>query len=578
MDAYVIPREVDEDFLVFMERYADFLAGRLDSAAFRPHRVPFGVYEQRKPGTYMVRVKLAGGQINPEQLAALANLAKAYGDGRVHVTTRGGAQIHYVSIENIPTVLLALHDTSLTGRGSGGDTVRGIIGDPLAGVASDEAFDVTPHMQALTARMLAARNSYGLPRKFKIAMSGSSADRGGAICADVGFVAKIQDGQRGFCTYVGGGMGIRFRLGDKFSDFLPENEVFLFTQAVKEVFGERGNRKNRLAARLRFLVEELGFPAFQALVQERIESLRAEGGWELEIAPTPEEKTALAPEPSFLEDWPLAERLWFRRFVLPQKQAGLYAVRIPLTLGDLAVADAHALVAALRLAVPEGRDLLRLASDQNLYLRGLSAEALRLIYPVAQQISPLAAKSALLGDIVACTGALTCGLGITVPRGAVGEIEKALETSGLDLDALQGLRIRLSGCPNNCGGHIQADLGFFGKVSHQNGVPYPAYKVFAGARTRQGEARFARPMGGEVAAFHLPAFVLSVLQAWLALKDSRASFADWVDGDGEAVIVDLAKKHATVPDFADNPKPYFDFSCDEPFSLKRLPAKPAPAR
>ena len=576
MNAYVIPREVDDDFRVFKDRHADFLAGRLDGPAFRPHRVPFGVYEQRRAGTYMVRVKLAGGQVNLAQLEVLAGLAEAYGDGRIHVTTRGGAQIHYVAAENIPVVLAALHASSLTGRGSGGDTVRGITGDPLAGVAADEAFDVTPHMLAITSKMLAPRDSYGLPRKFKIAMSGSSADRGGALCTDVCFIARIRDGQRGFRVYVGGGMGIRFRLGDEFTDFLPENEAFLFAQAVKELFGERGNRKNRHAARLRFLVEELGFPAFRELVLERIETVRARGGWDIGIASVAEEKTGGAP-PLSMEDCSSGERLWFRRFALPQKQAGLYAVRIPLTLGDLSVADARALVEALRRAVPEGGDLVRFSPDQNLYLRGLSADALRCLHPVAQRISPLAAKPALLGDIVACTGALTCGLGITVPRGAVGKIGQALEEAGLDLEALQGFRIRLSGCPNNCGGHCLADLGFFGKVLHQNGVPYPAYKVFAGARTRQGVARFARPAGA-VAAFHLPAFVVDVLRTWLALKDAHAGFAGWIDQDGRAVIAELAKKYVTVPDFTDDSRPYFDFSCEEVFSLKRRPAKPATRR
>ncbi|MDR0578743.1 MAG: sulfurtransferase TusA family protein [Candidatus Accumulibacter sp.] len=570
MNGYVIPREVDEDFQTFGRQHADFLAGRMDAAVFRTHRVPFGIYEQRETGTFMVRARLAGGRITPAQLAALSGLAERYGDGRIHVTTRGGAQLHHVAIENALAVMTALREAGLTTRGGGGNTVRGITADPLAGVAADEAFDVTPHALALTGKMLAQKDSYALPRKFKIAFSGSPADRGGAVYADVGFVAQVRDGQRGFRAYVGGGMGANFRLGEEFADFLPEDEIFLLAQAVKEVFDAHGNRRNKHAARLRFLVEELGFPAFRELARERIGIVRRRGDWRLAIAPSPEKgarRADGAQTPPFMESRRPEERRWFRRFALPQKQAMLYAAKIPLPLGDLSASGARALAEALTAVAPDETDLLRFSADQCLYLRNLSADALFALHPALEAISPLAAKPALLGDIVVCAGALTCQLGVTVPRGAAAAIEKTLEKSGLDLDALQGLRIHLSGCPNSCGRHAIADLGFFGKVLRNDGVPYPAYNVFAGARTGEGAARFARPVG-EVAAFHLPAFVADALRAWLPAKDSQACFADWIDGDGEAVIAELAKKYAAVPAFDDDKNPYFDFSCKELFSLK----------
>ncbi|GHU19126.1 hypothetical protein FACS189475_05790 [Betaproteobacteria bacterium] len=566
MTAYVIPVEVGQDFQTFSRQHADYLAGRLDGQVFKTYRVPFGIYEQREAGTFMTRVKLAGGKITPTQLRTLADLAERYGNGKIHVTTRGGAQLHYVAIENVIAVIAELHRAGLTGRGGGGNTVRNITADPFAGVADDEVFDVTPHALALTSKMLAQKDSYALPRKYKIAFSGSDADRGGATYIDVGFIARIKDGRRGFRVYVAGGMGANFRLGDEFTDFLPEEEIFLLAQAIKEVFDAKGNRKNKHAARLRFLVAELGLEVFRELVRERIEVVKARGDWQIELP------QAFAVEPlvgEHLPDFSPEEKLWFQRFARPQKQTGYYSVKLPLPLGDIAAADARALADALLAASPgaQGVETLRFSGDQNIYLRNLDAAALRALYPILKKISPLVAKPALLGDIVVCTGAATCQLGITVPRGAMGAIEKAVTKAGIDLDALQGFSIHLSGCPNSCGKHAVADLGFFGKALRNNGIPYPAYNVFAGAKIGACITRFARPVG-EVAAFHLPAFIVEVLQAWLPQKATHTRFADWIDRSGEEIISGIAKKHVAVPDFDEDRNPYFDFSAKELFSLK----------
>jgi sulfite reductase (ferredoxin) len=563
MTGYVIPSSVHDDFSTFQRQYADFAAGGLDALAFKTIRVPFGIYEQRAPQTFMVRVKLTGGLITPAQLAALAGIARNYANGKIHVTTRGGAQLHDVKVENFLSVIEALHRTGLTGRGGGGNTVRNIVVDPHAGAALDEVFDVTPHALAMTEKMLARKDSYALPRKYKIAFSGSAADRGGACFADVGFIARENGKTRGFRVYLAGGMGAHSRLGAPWLDFLPESEIFLFAQAVKEVFDARGNRKNKHAARLRFLLEDLGEETLRGLIGEKIPEVRARGGWELSLpeAFAPPELDA-GPTPAASPE----EALWRRRFVTKQKQTGYYSVKLPLALGDLSAEKARALAEALRTAVPFD-ETIRFASDQNIYLRNLPEAALPGLFPILAAASPQTQKPALLGDVVVCTGAATCQLGITVPRGAQAALEKRLRAAGLDLDALQGFRLNLSGCPNSCGRHEIADLGFFGKASRNDGVLYPAYNVFAGARTGDGIARFARKLG-EVAAFHLPRFVQAVLETWLAEKPGYADFADWIDAGGKKIVADLARRFENVPALDDDRNPYFDFQQKEMFSLK----------
>ncbi|MDR2463514.1 MAG: sulfurtransferase TusA family protein, partial [Verrucomicrobiales bacterium] len=250
-----------------------------------------------------------------------------------------------------------------------------------------------------------------------------------------------------------------------------------------------------------------------------------------------------------------------------QKQRGYFSVKVPLLLGDLPADGAKELAEKLA-SRAAGRDFIRFGADQNVYLRNLAAGELLELYPILKKLSPLTARPAVIGDIVVCTGAATCQLGITIPRGALPVIERALLAADLDLDKLQGFRINISGCPNSCGRHNIADLGFFGKVLRNDGVPYPSYNILVGAKIGEGTTRYARKIAADISAFRLPQFIVSVLRAWLGRQRDYATFADWVDADGEAVIVSLARQFATVPGFDEDKNPYYDYSAKEVFSLK----------
>ncbi|MDR1615030.1 MAG: sulfurtransferase TusA family protein [Campylobacteraceae bacterium] len=563
MSGYIIPKSVENDFTVFTKQYNDFLNGSLDALVFKTIRVPFGIYEQREPNTYMIRVKLAGGVITPKQLLELSNLSQKYANSILHVTTRGGVQLHYVKLKDFLNVIKVLHEIGLTGRGGGGNTVRNITADPYAGIAKDEIFDVTPHALALTSKMLEKKDSYALPRKYKIAFSGSSADRGGATFIDVGFIAKIKEGKRGFSVFVAGGMGAKSKIGHRFIDFLPENEIYLLSQAIKELFDEKGNRKNKHAARLRFLFEELGEEEFRKLLHVKIEKLKNKGGWQIELQNLPEvtplKNSAL---PTLNEE----ENLWWDRYVYAQKQEGYFCAKIPLSLGDLDASKAKELALKLEKIV-NGRDVIRFGSDQNIYIRNLEAYELLSLYPLFKSLSALTVKPSIIGDSVVCTGAATCQLGITIPRGAIKAVEKALIKSGINLDELKGFKIHMSGCPNSCGRHAIADLGFFGKVLREGSNPYPAYNILVGAKTGENITRFGKKTA-DISAYHLPSFTAELLTLWIEAKKKYSNFSDWIDDRGEQKVLELAQKYSSVPSFDEDKNPYYDYSAKEIFSLK----------
>jgi len=563
MSRYIIPQMVYDDLEIFKKNHAEFLAGTLDDLTFKTMRVPFGVYEQREANTFMVRIKLAGGILTPKQLLTLADLAEKYAHEAIHITTRGGAQLHYVKIEDIIDIITTLHSIDLSGRGGGGNTVRNVMADPLAGTAKDEIFDVSPYALAITTKMLEQKDSFALPRKFKITFSGSEADRGYATIHDVGFIAKIENGVKGFKLFVAGGMGAKSRVGSKFLDFVPDTEVFLYSQAIKQVFDQNGNRKNKHAARLRFLIEELGMDEFRRLVNVEIEAIKDKGDWEMPVEQIERTKGDTTHEPFSV---PASISKWWNRYVYAQKQEGLYGCKVPIHLGDIHFNNARSLANAL---LPFGEDVLRFTGDQNLYIRNLTAPQMASLHDILVNFSKDVSKPTFFGDMVACTGAATCQLGIARPRGAVDAIQKRLDKllDVKDYDLIQGFKIHLSGCPNSCGKHLIGDLGFFGKVQRNEGYSYPAYNVVAGTRTSGDGTVFAQKCG-DVAAFHLPAFVEEVLDAWLLHVKEYEGFADWIDDGGLKIVEEISKKYVEIPSFKDDKNPYFDYNAVELFSLK----------
>lgn len=550
--------EIDE-----LEKQIDRYQKReITERELKARRVPFGVYAQRTKGTFMVRIRVPGGCVTPAQLKTVAMLSSRYGNDMVHLTTRQGLQIHYVALEDIVTVIQQLHEVGLVTRGGGGNTVRNITASWDAGISDDEVFDVTPYALSLTNRLIAEPDSWHVPRKYKISFSNATDDNAGATFNDLGFIAHTKNGVKGFRVYVAGGMGLKPQVGNLLHDFITVDQTYLVAKAVKQLFLKFGNRRNKHAARLRFLWNKLGRDKFIELYYQELEDLKKRQVEPFSVTNVNNKSEPDIPmEPTEIRSSDF--NLWTHRFVRKQKQPGLFSVLIPLFLGDLKSEDAIELADFLS---NFGENVMRCTIQQNVSIRNIPGEYLGNVYQFATDITDLSTRPKFIANCIACTGADTCTLGICLSQEALRAIERRLKHSALDLDEISDVKLHISGCPDTCGLHSTADLGFHGRASRKNQMMYPAYNIVAGSIIKDGSSRIARNID-KISARDLPDFVVELLNQYLKKKDRYDSFADYIDGYGEGDIRAICDKYRDIPDFDDDRKYYFDWGAKEVFSV-----------
>jgi sulfite reductase (ferredoxin) len=556
---FKLPDSLEDDLNKFRENVERFGKGRISAAEFRSFRVPNGVYEQRKEGAFMLRVRFPAGGVLPHQMRALAGVSRRYGNGVLHVTTRQDVQVHDVRLEGIHPALVELYDAGLSTKGGGGNTVRNITACYDAGVCAEEAFDVTPYSIALTESLLADPLSYRLPRKYKIAFSGCAEDCAGATVSDVGFIAKERNGERGFAVYVGGGMGARSRVADLLEEFVPAQDVHLVAEAVKRVFDKHGDRRNRHKARLRFLVERIGLERFRALYEDELSKLRGGGLPPLHVRDLPGPGTSVSkngepPDEGFRE--------WREKNTAAQKQSGYRLVQIPLVLGDI---DAGTFEKLADVVEAHGEGMARTTQWQNLVLRFVHDGELAALHGKLGELGLAETLSPIARNAIACTGAATCRLGICLSRGLSRAVMDELTHSELSLDKLGKFNLHISGCPNACGRHPVGQIGLFGAARRIDGRLVPHYVVQLGGRVGEGITRLAR--GKEIVpARNVPAFISEFLHAF-AEAPQCPDFDAFLEEGGRELAAQLARKHGRVPSFEEDKNCYFDWGSEELFSL-----------
>jgi len=571
---------VAADIAKFEQMLALHLAGDIDDDVFRVFRLNNGIYGQRQGGTnQMVRVKNPYGRITADQLDLFARVADEFSRGWGHITTRQNFQFHFVELTRVPELMRAFAGVGLTTREACGDTVRNVQGCHLAGACPHEVLDITAWAEAAFQHFLHHPIAQRLPRKFKINFSGCATDCGQAMFNDAGVIAVDRtsaDGtvEHGFRVYVAGGLGANPHPALALEPFTPREELLPTLEAILRVFEQTGNRKNKLRARLKWVVDELGWET----VQERILAIRrllpASSSWPGGI---PEVVESWGDEPAGVAAAVAATEMgqgtpvrfrsndpyerWLDANVVRGTANGTVSAYAWSRLGDVTSDQFRGLAAITRRYDAD----VRLTNRQNLVFRGLRDDDLRDLFDELSAIGMAQPGAELSRDVVACPGADTCNIAVTQSRGLGAAISDALEAAGLA--EVGGVRTNISGCTNSCGQHHVADLGFFGAERRAHGRPAPGYQLLLGGYVGEERIHFGEK-ALRLPAKAAPAAAVRVIGRFAEERQAGEGFRQWMDrSGGAAAIAEGLRDLDEFPMPDDNPDFYVDYGETGPYEV-----------
>ncbi len=560
---YRIPSTLNGDLDYTQSLIDQFKAGEIQAGQLKSNRVPMGIYEQRKNQHYMLRLRCAGGLVTPKQLAKIAFVGHQLSTSHLHVTTRQEIQIHNVDIEDAIPALKKLEKVGISSAGGGGNTVRNMMVDDRSGLTADEEFDVYPYVEELTSRLIAEKDSFTMPRKYKVAIDTSVATANYSYIADLGLQARIKDGQRGFRVLIAGSAASNAHTGWEVFDFLPEKDLYRAAKALKNWFHKYGNRRNRHKARMRYVFYKYGTEEAKRLYLEEFEELKKDGSIDFEAPALPLEHH----KPNFPPlKTPTDFETWKRRYAHKQTNVeglkeNLWYAYIPLRHGNNST-DFFAEVAEY--LGNYGNDVIRFTKKEQIQVRNIPEEYLTNIYVFFKKLGVYQIDyPVVVTNLTCCTGADTCRLGICLPKGAIDGIAKQLLNSNLNLDAIPDFELRMNGCTNICALATWGDLGFSGRVGRVGDDPYPAYTIWLPVKGKH-EIDLQQ---GYIAAKKIPAFVEDYLRDVIAEQANYADYYDYVAKRGVNIVKELIAKYKEVAPYAEEPDTFFDFGDDEKFSL-----------
>ncbi len=526
-------RIVDQRVAQFRDQTRRFLAGKLSEEEFRALRLRNGLYIQRYAP--MLRIAIPYGLLSTRQLRKLADLARRYDRGYGHFSTRQNLQLNWPKLADVPEILAELATVQMHAIQTSGNCVRNITTDHFAGVARDEIVDSFVWCELI--RQWSTFNpefSY-LPRKFKIAVNGATADRAATEVHDIGVHAlRNEAGEIGFRILVGGGLGRTPMIGFTIREFLPWRHLLTYLDAILRVYNRYGRRDNIHKARIKILVKERGPEKFREEVEAEWAHLRdgpatliEEEVARIEARFTRPQYERLPAHDAGFEAALVAERgfaNWHKRNVHPHKEPGYAAVTLSLKKTGVAPGDATSdqMDAIADLADRYSFGELRVSHEQNLILADVRISDLRALWREARALGLATPNIGLLTNIIACPGGDFCSLANakSIP------VAEAIQRRFDDLDYLHDigeLDLNISGCMNACGHHHVGHIGILGV--DKNGEEW--YQVEIGGN--QAPASLGKVIGPSFARADIPDVIERLIETYLARRDSEAErFVDVV--------------------------------------------------
>ena len=571
--------EESEDFAKTVKLYRQ---GKFDDDSFRRYRLQHGAYGTRMTSDYaMVRIKLPAGEIYPHQLEKISQLSEQFSIGSAHFSTRENLQLHWVILEDVSEIFRGLAEVGLTSREACGNSVRNVMCSPLSGVCHDEEFDATPYALATAKFFLRNPMAQSLPRKFKFNFT--CCEKHGMVrMVDVGLIPQIKeiDGakQKGFKIFLGGGLGNRSFVGHQLEEFTPEEDLLYTSIAVMKIFDRLGDRKNLARNRMRYLVNDMGWDKFQNLVFKERAIVRATQSviTQLDVDDTPSEiKRPIQISDEIGNPNPTGYARWLKTNTEKQKQSGYRSVFITLEAGDITANQLSALGELVSEYSSEGK--ARAGFNQNIAMRFVAEDDLPQLYSKLLEVGLAKSGALTMTAPIGCSGTTSCNLALTNSHRLAKEIQrKFLELKFDEDDDLRDSTIKISGCPNSCGQHGIATIGFFGGGGRVGKEMYPNYQMSLGGRS-DGETMLGLTCTRIPAKRVIPA-ILKIIEIFKKNKKSNDTLKEWihrvVNGKEDSEIksiTDLRKimdQLSIPPTKEEDPDFYADYGSDTSYHTK----------
>lgn len=574
----------------FANQVKSYRQEKISDDDFRRFRLQHGAYGSRlRPDYSMIRIKIPSGEITPKQLEKIADLSESFSIGSAHVSTRQNIQLHWVQLEDVSEVMRGLVEVGLTTREACGNTVRNVMCSHFSGVCSEEMFDATPYSKAIAKFFLRNPISQNLPRKFKINFG--CCDKHGLVrIADIGLIPNIRDGIRGFRIYLGGGLGAASFIGYLLEDFTPEEQLLSTCMAAIRIFDRHGNRENMARNRMRYLVNEMGWERFQKLIlKERtiLYMTTSESTRDLFSVHQFSHNlisNSILNKTKSIHKLPIVNESisidsssynrWLHTNTVEQKQQGYYTIFVTLGAGDITSNQLKSLATIIQDFSLEG--VARNTPQQNFAIRYVHYTDLSKVYKKLQTIGLSNSGALTITSAVGCSGTTSCNLAITNSHRLAKEVQNKLLELGFDVDdSLRTSTIKISGCPNSCGQHEIATIGFFGGATRIGNTMAPVYTMLFGGRSDR-DSKLGKPV------MRVPAKrVIEVIQKIVELykqEENSEPLDLWIDhvvnGNGPATIKNLEdiKIHLApivqLPPSEESPTSYQDYGNDVKFIAK----------
>jgi len=559
-----------------------FRQGKYDEDSFRRFRLQHGAYGTRMTSDYaMVRIKLPAGEIYPHQFEKLSQLSEQYSIGSAHFSTRESVQLHWVILEDVSEIFRSLAEVGMTAREACGNSVRNVMCSPLSGVCPDEEFDSTPYALATAQFFLRNPMSQNLPRKFKFTFT--CCEKHGMVrMVDVGLIPQLREingtTQKGFKIFLGGGLGNKSFVGHQLEEFTSEENLLYTSIAVVKIFDRLGDRKNLARNRLRYLVNDMGWEKFQNLVLKERAVVRATQSviTQLNVDDTPDEiKRPIRISDESGSGTTDGYARWLKTNTVKQKQNEYSSVFITLEAGDITASQLNAFANIIREFSSEGK--ARAGFVQNIALRYVPEDDLPRLYSKLVE-SGLAKSGALtMTAPIGCSGTTSCNLALTNSHRLAKEIQrKFLELKLDEDDDLSDSSIKISGCPNSCGQHGIATLGFFGGGGRVGKDMYANYQMSIGGRS-DGDTMLGQTLLRVPAKRVIPV-ILKIIEIFKANKKPDDTLKSWinrvVNGNEDSEIksiVDIKKILEPLiipPTIDEDPDFYLDYGSDSSYHTK----------